>query len=133
MILGLARSRAARRWGFLAYALTLATLTHWPRLSIESPGGVRLDVFIHAAVFGAWSVLLTMCGFFGEPFSRRNLEASFVVAMLYSLVDELTQGIPGVGRTVDPADLVANGTGILLAMGFLWLVALLQSRRAAAL
>lgn len=97
-------SLAARRAAFVLYALALVTLTHWPRLAIASPGAIRLDIFIHAGVFGLWCVLLAMCGFFGEP----------------------------LGRTVDGADLVANGTGILLALAGLWVVAALRTPRAEA-
>lgn len=122
-------SLAARRAAFVLYALALVTLTHWPRLAIASPGAIRLDIFIHAGVFGLWCVLLAMCGFFGEPLGHRNLVVSAALALAYALVDELTQGIPGLGRTVDGADLVANGTGILLALAGLWVVAALRTPR----
>lgn len=130
MIAPMLASRGVRRSAFVAYALLLVTLTHWPRLAIESPGGIRLDIFIHAGVFGAWTVLLAGCAFFGDVFDRRNIALSGVMALAYALVDELTQGIPGLGRTVDPADLVANSAGILIAFGALWLVASSTVRRA---
>jgi hypothetical protein len=60
---------------------------------------------------------------------RRNIVLSGATALAYSFVDELTQGIPGLGRTVDPADLIANGAGIVVAFGALWLAGGVAQRR----
>lgn len=121
--------RVVRRAAFIGYAALLVTLTHWPRLAIPSPHRVRLDLFIHAGAFATWAILLTLCGFFGAPLERRNIRLSLAVALAYALLDELTQGLPGLGRTVDPSDLLANGLGILAAALCLGLVARARRRR----
>lgn len=107
------------RFAFAAFALALATATHWPGLAVESPYVPRLDLLIHATVFATWTTLLVGSRFFGPGMSRRNIWRSCLVALAYAAVDELTQGIPAVHRTVDPLDLAANGTGIVLTCVFL--------------
>lgn len=104
------------------YALALATATHWPGLAIATPHFSRLDLLIHATVFAGWTILFTASAFFGPPLSRRNITRSVAVAFAYALVDELTQGIPIIRRTVDPLDLAANATGIILATVLIVLV-----------
>ena len=108
-------SQSIRRTLFVLYALALFTATHWPGLAIASPGFSRLDLLIHAGVFAGWTILFTACGVFGPALSNRNISRSIPVALLYALLDELTQGIPFLRRTVDPLDLAANATGIVLA------------------
>ncbi len=104
----------ARRTLFALYALALVTATHWPGLAIDSHGFSRLDLVIHATAFAGWAILFTACGFFGPAPSRRNIARSIALALAYALLDELSQGIPILRRTVDPLDLAANGTGIVL-------------------
>ena len=109
------RGHRASRALFILYALALFTATHWPGLAIASSSFSRLDLLIHAGVFAGWTILFTACGFFGPPRSSRNIAFTIPVALLYALFDELTQGIPFLRRTVDPLDLAANATGIVLA------------------
>lgn len=130
MIARAAASPALRRAAFCAYAVCLAIMTHWPRLAVETPFELRVDVLIHTGVFAGWTVLLVLAGFFGPPLARRNLSASVVTAILYAVLDELTQGIPAVRRTVDPLDLAANAAGVGAAGLVLALVALRRPARA---
>ena len=108
---------------FVLYALALVTATHWPGLAIASPSGLRLDLLIHAGAFGTWLLLLCLCRFFGPILSPRNLVRCALLSGAYALLDELTQGIPILRRTIDPWDLGANLSGIALAAGALGLVA----------
>ena len=103
--------RALCRIVFLVFALALVTGTHWPALRI---GGsiARPDLLIHVAAFGMWTALLMLCGFFGSPFSTRNVLISAGVAVVYAAIDELTQGIPILQRTVSMQDFLANVIGI---------------------
>lgn len=104
-----------RRVAFVCFALAVVTATHWPALQIASHGVNRLDLYIHAATFGTWAFLFICARFFGPSvFTTRNIVGSTLAALAYALVDELTQGIPILRRTVDPLDLTANATGILL-------------------
>lgn len=125
-------SRTCARIAFACYALALVTATHWPALKIASHGVNRLDLFIHAGAFGAWTLLLTFAGFFGPALSRRNIVRSTVTALVYALLDELTQGLPVLQRTVDPLDLAANAAGIVLVgLALLLLAGRLKPARAA--
>ncbi len=115
-------SRTRCRVLFVCYALVLATATHWPALKIASHGINRLDLFIHAGAFGAWAVLLMLCGFFGQRLSGRNIVLSTLTALVYAMVDEVSQGIPILRRTVDPLDMAANAGGIVaVGLGMLLL------------
>ena len=106
--------RTCARAAFACYALALVTATHWPALKIASHGVNRLDLFIHAGAFGTWTRLLTLGGFFGPALSRQNILRSTAAALAYALLDELTQGLPVLQRTVDPLDMAANAAGIVL-------------------
>jgi hypothetical protein len=110
-----AASRPLRRAAFWLYALAIATLTHWPGLAVETPFEFRADIFVHSGVFACWTVLLALCGYFGTAREPRNVTTSMVVALVYTAVDEFTQGIPGINRSVDPLDLLANILGVILA------------------
>lgn len=110
-----AQSQSRWRVGFVCYALALVTATHWPALKIGTHGIHRLDLLIHAGAFGAWTVLLILSGFFGPRASRRNIALSIFAAVGYALIDEVSQGIPILRRTVDPLDLAANAAGIAAA------------------
>jgi VanZ family protein len=103
------------RVAFALYALALVTATHWPELVIQAPSFSRLDLVVHAGAFGCWTVLLTLAGFCGRPLSRRNIGLSALLALGYSALDEVSQGLPIVRRSVDASDLAANWAGIVLA------------------
>ncbi|MBK7405529.1 MAG: hypothetical protein IPJ41_13080 [Phycisphaerales bacterium] len=104
---------------FVLYALALVTATHWPSLAVESPFIPRLDLFIHTSVFAGWTTLLFLAGFLGPRNDPRTAWRGCFVALAYALVDELTQGFPILHRTVDPLDLAANATGIVVASALL--------------
>jgi Na+/H+ antiporter NhaD/arsenite permease-like protein len=99
------------RWAFGVFAVALAIGTHWPALQIEASVS-RPDLLIHVAAFGTWAMLLIMAAFFGPRFSTRNVLISAGVAIAYAGVDELTQGIPSLSRTVSMQDFLANVIGI---------------------
>lgn len=106
--------QARRRWvlsAFGVYALALFTATHIPRLTIPLPG--RPDLFVHAAVFGAWTALLIACAFFGPALSRRNVLWCVVIATGYSALDEGLQAIPALHRTAAWDDWGANMIGVV--------------------
>jgi hypothetical protein len=126
----LAISKPLRRRAFALYALALVTATHWPGLAIQMPSFSRLDLVVHALAFGVWTTLLVFCGFFGPPSSGRNLARSVMVALAYACVDEVSQGVPILRRTVDGLDLAANGVGIVFATVTLALWARAAWRRA---
>ncbi len=113
--------RTVIRVAWVIYALGLCTATHLPGVVIDGPIP-RTDVVIHLVCFGGWTALFIACGFFGVPLSRHNILRSWGIAAVYCIIDELTQGIPGLNRIVDPLDAAANLAGtiipMLIALGF---------------
>ena len=71
---------------------------------------------MHVLAFATWTGLLIAAEPFGRLLSRRNIGCSALAASGYFPVcDELSQGIPPIHRTIDPTDILANGTGVGLA------------------
>lgn len=104
--------RFHRRALFFAYAALTVTATHWPKLELPLPS-LRPDIIIHMAVFGLWTVACIFAAFFGPAFSGRNLALGGLVSLVYSAIDEVTQGIPGINRVVGLDDALANAAGVL--------------------
>lgn len=107
---GRSRPRLARA-AFVVYALTLFTLTHWPRLQLGTPIP-RPDIWAHLLAFGLWTALLHATGWLGRPFSAKAILLSTVAGACISAVDEASQALPGVNRTVSGSDLLANLGGV---------------------
>ena len=125
--------RLLARIAFWCYVVLLFTATHWPNLRIESAYMERPDILIHLTCFGTWAALLILSGYMAkgarDPMAEsrgvrgwvgivtqpRVVALAWLVALLYAAFDELSQGIPGLGRTVAWDDYGANATGITLA------------------
>jgi hypothetical protein len=99
------------RFLFGGYAGTIVVLTHWPRLRIEAPFE-RPDLLVHIVVFFLWTSFAIASGIFGSALTRSNVLRTALLAAICAAVDEVTQGIPGLGRTVAMDDLLANAIGI---------------------
>lgn len=106
------RRRSILRVAFWAYAAALFTATHWPSLTIEGPIE-RPDLVLHFAAFAVWGALLAASGILAPVGAARNGPVSALVGALYACLDELTQGIPLLHRTVGMDDLAANIAGVL--------------------
>lgn len=102
--------RAARPWriAFVLYALAMTVGTHWPKLEMTIAGERAPDKVIHMLGFGGLTFLLWRTRWLGEGWLL------LVAAMAWAMVDEVTQGLPGLGRTVSGLDLLANWCGIVL-------------------
>lgn len=105
---------------FAIFAIALALGTHWPGVRIEG-SMPRSDLLVHVAAFGAWTSFLMACRFFGPMLSWRNILWSSGIALIYAAVDESTQGIPALRRTVAIEDFLASATGVAGATGAAWL------------
>ncbi len=103
-----------RRIAFGVFALILVTATHWPKLRIAAPIP-RPDLIAHVGAFGLWTLLAISAQLFGPALSRRNIVLTSLLAVGYAALDEVTQGIPSLGRTVALSDWIANVAGIFLA------------------
>lgn len=108
----------AIRGTFVAYLVALTIGTHWPKLQIEGPVE-RPDLWIHFAAYGGLCVLGAASAWFGPALSRRNVLATAAITGVWSVVDEVTQGIPVLHRHVSLLDALANLGGVALATGAL--------------
>lgn len=124
---------ALRHWRTAAAAALVCAMvaTHWPRLEL----GVReqpIDKFLHAATYGVLTMLLAHTRWF------RSLWMPMLLLALLGVLDEFTQAIPGLGRTCDLDDWVADVLGITMAASIMWagrpvpgqLAGVLDARRA---
>ena len=110
-----ARAVLRRPWRrlFIAYFILLEVGTHWPRL--ELPGQIpATDKTIHFVAFGILTILLALTGWI------RSRLAVVAAAATIAVVDEFSQAIPGLGRTVSSLDIFANLTGVASAALWLW-------------
>jgi hypothetical protein len=108
-------ARVLRPWriALVIYGLALTTATHWPRLRL-SPEIPTSDKVIHMLAFAMLTLLLWRSAWLGP----RWLAA--IVALAWASIDEVSQGIPALRRTVSWHDLVANICGVISAMALLW-------------
>ncbi len=108
------RFRSALRIIFVVYALVLFAATHKPGVDVNVVPGIRLDLFIHAAAFGLWNVLLGLTMWLGDAARIRGLAALLAVGVAYAIIDEATQAVPIFDRVFDVKDMVANIGGVVL-------------------
>jgi VanZ family protein len=99
-------------WLFLAYALFLFTGTHWPNLRIETPLMRRPDLLLHLGAFGTFTLLLWWSGLLGSRQRWATVPRVLAVGLAYAAFDELSQGLPGLGRTVALDDYLADALGV---------------------
>lgn len=101
------------RTAFVAYAIALFTMTHWPKLVVQGPVP-RTDLWAHFAAFSLWTVLL------GGSFGRGlPLWALALVGFAYAGVDEGLQAIPALGRVCAWDDFFADCGGVVIGVGVL--------------
>lgn len=127
---GFIGSVSHRTWtvAFIVYAVALFVLTHWPRLSVTVPGVDRPDLFVHASVFGLWTLLLWRSGLVGSFDNRQTVLWAGVIGLGYAALDEGLQAVPMIGRHAAWDDLAANATGVLAATAFGLLYAHVRSK-----
>jgi len=109
---------------FIVVALALAVGTHWPRLEIDLGGAPAPDKLLHAGAFGLVTLLLWMTGWIRRP---RTL---LLVGLAWAALDEITQGVPGLSRTVSIHDALASAVGVTLATAIVWAIDEVPARRA---
>ncbi|UCD74242.1 MAG: hypothetical protein JSV91_10675 [Phycisphaerales bacterium] len=107
--------RVSRPWriAFVTYALALTIGTHWPAL--ELPPTVPIsDKGLHLLAFAALAFLLWRT----QWIESRWLVA--IIAGLWSVLDEYSQGIPGLNRHVTWEDGLSNLLGVVVVLVWLW-------------
>ena len=108
----------SRHWLRMVAVISVLVLfagTHYPKLSIGTPGDGP-DKILHFLAFATVTVLLRISGITGGAASTLVLVGGLAI------LDEVTQEIPGLGRSFDPLDLVADFGGIIVALA--WIAAL---------
>lgn len=123
--------RTTWRVCFVLYAIALVTATHWPALTLEVPGLDRPDLLIHMTAFGGWFGLFWLSGFVGPPGSWRSIRLCVLIAVVVAAIDEYSQGIPGLKRTVAWDDFFSNCAGIAIGAAVASVVYLLCRPRGA--
>jgi hypothetical protein len=99
---------------FIGYALALTTATHWPQVRLGSDAPAS-DKLIHLLAFGGLTLLLWQTRWIGRRWTV------VLIALAWSLLDELTQGL--MQRVVASDDMMANALGVLVAGSWLWALA----------
>ena len=112
------------RIAFLAYAAALTVGTHWPRLELprEVPNS---DKIVHVAAFCGLTILLWQSRWIA------SLRGLAIIAPIWAIIDEITQAIPGLHRTVSAYDAAANLLGIAIALAIVATVRHIQLRHRA--
>lgn len=98
---------------FAIYALALTIATHWPNLQL-GPEIPATDKTIHLAAFGTLTILMWRTGWI------RSLWILLAAAIAWAGIDEISQGLPGIHRSVSIYDMMANTMGIITAASWLW-------------
>lgn len=123
------RFRRIACFGFIAYAIILFVATHKPGVQVNVVPGIRLDLFIHMAAFGMWTVLLGLTGWLPDPRRATGLAVLMAVGVGYAVIDESSQALPIFDRVFDLADMTANALGAAAAALGVFVVFRTRTRR----
>lgn len=116
---------------FITFALVLFVGTHGPGLRVESDVIERPDIFVHFALFAAWTILFFASGLplrvaqtigLSNPGARVYF-VGWCAAVLYAAFDEATQAIPWINRTAAWDDFGADALGVTVGT-LVWAVLL---------
>ena len=113
----------SRHWCRTAAILAMLILlvgTHIPKLVIGPPGDGP-DKLLHFFGFAVIATLLRI-----SDLGRNAVRTGFIAFSL-AIVDEVTQELPGLNRSFDLMDLLADSAGIITALA--WCAALAPTRR----
>lgn len=86
----------------------MTTGTHWPALALGTGPGP--DKLVHVIAFAGLGFLLLQTGWV-----RRRWAAGWVL-VAWAVIDEVSQGIPGLRRDPSWHDLLANLAGVAMVM-----------------
>jgi VanZ family protein/ribosomal protein L37AE/L43A len=108
------RAAAPWRWVFAFYALALTIGTHWPELRMAAVGRPAPDKLLHMLAFGGLAFL-----FLQARWLRTGWLAGLAV-LAWTALDEVTQALPGVRRTISMQDMVAGQLGVVVVVTWWW-------------
>lgn len=102
------------RLAFVVYAVLLTIGTHWPRLQLGTDRNPAPDKLLHLVAFAGFAALLWRTGWL------RPAWLACVLALLWTVLDETTQAIPGLQRHISIEDLIAGQLGVVLVLAWGW-------------
>lgn len=112
------RATALRRVAFIIIAAGVASGTHWPNLQMGDPT-YPADKLLHFVCFGVLGLFMHEARFFRDDQTWRYW-ALFAIGIAWTTIDELTQQIPGLGRSFSLEDIVASSAGFIVATSVCW-------------
>lgn len=112
------RATALRRVAFIVVAAGVASGTHWPNLRMGDPTHPA-DKLLHFVSFAVLGFFLHEARFFREHQSWRYL-ALFAIGIAWTSIDEISQQLPGLGRSFSLEDIVASSAGFIIATSLCW-------------
>ena len=95
------------------YAGVAVAGTHWPRLQIGDPNH-PVDKMLHFVAFGGLAFFLSRGRYF------RSTWALLLFACAWIVLDEVTQALPGLGRSFSVEDMLAGWLGAGSTALMLW-------------
>lgn len=99
---------------FVLYACTLTVATHWPQLDIGTETRPAPDKLLHLFAFGGLTFLLIQTSWL------RTIWAVGVLTFTWTLLDEITQALPVLGRQSSVTDILAGELGVALVVTWAW-------------
>ncbi len=108
--------RLTRPWRlvFVLYACALTVATHWPQLDIGTETQPAPDKLLHLFAFGGLAFLLIQTSWL------RTIWAVGVLTFMWTLLDEITQALPVLGRESSVIDILAGELGVALVVTWAW-------------
>ena len=108
--------RLTRPWRlvFVFYACALTVATHWPQLDIGTETQPAPDKLLHLFAFGGLAFLLIQTNWL------RTIWAVGVLTFMWTLLDEITQALPVLGRQSSVTDILAGELGVALVITWAW-------------
>ena len=101
---------------FVLYACALTLSTHWPQLDLGMVTDTQTapDKLLHLFAFGGLAFLLIRTRWL------RTIWAVGVVTFMWTLLDEITQALPVLGRQSSVTDILAGELGVALIVTWAW-------------
>jgi len=96
---------------FLAALAGAFVVTHIPRLAVGTPDS-PIDKLVHASGYGVLAALLLLARWW------RPVWPALAAFAAWAALDEVTQAIPGLGRSADLEDWFADLAGMAIAAAF---------------
>ena len=101
---------------FVLYACALTLSTHWPQLALGAVTDTQTapDKLLHLFAFGGLAFLLIQTRWL------RRIWMAGILVFMWTLLDEITQALPVLGRQSSVTDILAGELGVALVVTWAW-------------